>query len=130
MAEKSGLSNRQRKFVEAMASGATVTKAALFAGVAERTARRYASDPNVKQALAVAQDAALGDVVRRLNAGSHTVLGVLLKIMADKEVAAGVRVRACDVWLSHAFKARELLDLSGRIAALEVKLDERLGKQD
>lgn len=119
------LTARQRAFVAGLAAGLTPVDAGAAVGVSERTARRYMAEPKVRAAIRQAQDDALGDVTRKLNADSRRMLDVLLSIARDTETAAGVRVSACRAWLDVAFKARELLDLAERMGELERRLQEK-----
>ncbi len=118
------LTTRQRAFVAGLAAGLSPVDAGAGVGISERTVRRYMAAPKVRAAIRQAQDDALGDVVRKLNADSRQMLDVLLSIARDTETAAGVRVSACRAWLDTAFKARELLDLTARVVELETRLQE------
>ncbi len=115
----SDLAPRQRAFVAAMVAGMTQEEAAGSIGVKARQCRRYMATPKVRLALRQAQDDALGDVTRCLNTGSNEALDVLKEVMHDKTQPGGVRIRAAQVWLETAFRARELLDFQERLAALE-----------
>jgi len=119
MTSKTVLSSKQRAALESLATGATQREAAEAAGVKERAVRRYVADPHFVAALRAAQDAALGETVRRMASGTRGALDVLTAIMDDKTIAAGVRLRAADLWLQHTWRARELQDLAERIAAIE-----------
>jgi hypothetical protein len=118
------LTARQRAFVTAMVAGRVPVDAGVAAGISERTVRRYMALPKVRVAIRQAQDDALGDVVRSLNAGARPILAVLLSLARDADTPAGVRVSACRAWLDVAFKARELLDLTERVNELEIRLKE------
>ncbi len=113
------LTPRQRAFVAAMVTGMSQEEAAQNIGVKARQCRRYMATPKVRLALKEAQDAALGDVTRGLNAGSYGALAVLAAVMGDRTEPGGVRIRAAQVWLEMAFRARELLDFQERLATLE-----------
>ena len=119
MARKSGLSAKQIAFVAALVTGKTQEQAATAIGISIRQARRYYALPAVQAALRAAQDEGLAEAVRIMNAGSKTALRMLVELMCDDRVAAGIRLRAAQVWLEQAFRARELLDLTQRVAALE-----------
>lgn len=124
MTSKPVVSGRKAKFVALLAEGKTYEEAAQEIGVSLRTCSRYASDPMVTAALRVAQDDALGDVVRRMNSGAGDCLDVLREIMRDKAQSGGVRIRAAQVWLEQAFKGRELLDMAKEIAELREMVNE------
>lgn len=122
MGAKSELTTRQAAFVAALITGLTQTEAATVIGCGTSTARRYMGLPKVRSALQDAQTNALGDAVRKMNAGARDALDVLREIMQDKAMPPAVRVRAALGWLEAAFKARELLDLTVRLDDLERRL--------
>lgn len=120
MADGNGtLTPRQRALVAALASGKSGRDAARAIGMSERQFWRHMENPLVRAALVAAQDEALGDVVRQMNAGAADALEVLREVMADKRQPAGVRVRAAAIWLEQGFRAREMLDLATRLTVLE-----------
>jgi len=116
---KPDLAGRKAAFVAALTAGMTQIEAARSLGVGPRTCRRYYADPQVRAALKAAQDDGLSDIVRRLNSGSQAALAVLLGVMNDAGEPGSVRIRAAQIWLEAAFRARELLDLAARLAVLE-----------
>jgi len=116
------LAGKKAALVRLLAQGATLSAAAVGAGVGLRTAQRYMQDPLVRVALAQAQDAALGDVARRMSAGAGAMLDVLQAVAADVAMPPSVRVAAARTWLETMFRAKEMLELSARVAALEAKL--------
>ncbi len=118
-------SRRQIAFVDALSAGMTIQESASALGISERTARRWYADARVRAALKAVQADALADVTRRMNAGSRAALDVLSDVMNDKDQSGAVRIRAADLWLSHAFRARELLDIEERLQALEKVIHER-----
>ena len=113
------LSPRRRAFVAALAAGLTQAEVASTVGVSERQCRRYMADPMVRAALTEAQGEVLGQVTRRMNAGGNLSLDTLQEVMADKAMSPSVRVRAAIGWLEQAWKARELVEIEQRLAALE-----------
>ena len=116
------LSGRKARFVGLLASGLTQAEAAQELGITKRTANRYMQDPRVRHALSQAQDLALGDVCRRMSAGASNMLDVLQAVANDSTMPASVRVRAALGWLDVLFKARELLELTARVQAIEERL--------
>lgn len=113
------LTARQRAYVAAIAAGMTPLEAAAALGIGARTARRYGAEPMVRAAITAAQDDALAQVSARMNAGSNAALDVLHALMTDAAAPASVRLRAAQVWLDVAFRARELVDLVARVTDLE-----------
>jgi hypothetical protein len=122
MTPKTDLSARKQSFVAAMAAGMTQEEAAQTIGVRARTCRRYQAEPLVRAAIQRAQDDALGEVTRRMNAVSNAALDVLQEVMTDNTAPAGVRIRAAQIWMDAALKAREMLDMASRLTELEERL--------
>lgn len=119
MTPKRVMSGRKRAFVRALVQGKTLAETAGLIGVSVRTVARYHADPVVRRALRDAQDVALDAVMRRMSAGCDDALDVLRSIMMDGTMPGGVRLRASRIWLETAFRSRELMELTGRVAELE-----------
>ena len=122
MAYQADLSPRQRAFVGLLVSGKTQEQAAQTLGVEPRTCRRYYANPAVRLALKEAQDEGLAQVCRRMSAGAGAMLDVLQAVAADVAMPPSVRVAAAKTWLDVMFRAKEMLELSQRVAALEAKM--------
>ncbi len=122
--ESDVLRGRKRAFVAALAGGLSQADAARAVGVTPRTANRYMHDPGVRLALAQIQDAALGDVCRRMAADAREMLGVLTAVAKDAAMPPTVRVRAAASWLEMLFRAKELWELNQRVSDLEAKIRE------
>ena len=119
MPEKDTLSTRQKRFVVAMLTAATIAEAAELAGVSERTARRYLSNPAVRRALGQALDDALTQAAGQVVNAMCAALTTLEEIHGDGEAPTGARVSAARAILEGGPKLREALDLSQRLAELE-----------
>jgi len=113
------LSTRQRAGIAALLSERTLTDAASKAGVNRHTLTRWLRDTHFRDAVRAAQDAALADAVRRFAGGMGNAQDALQAVMNDAQAPPGVRVRAAQVWLEQECKAREMHELTERIAALE-----------
>ena len=113
------LTARQRRFIAAMMTARTVAEAARMAGIAERTARRYLADPDVKAVLSAALDDALAQVTRRTVEAMAGALDTLEAVQADAEAAPSARVAAARVVMVAGPKLREAVDLAERVANLE-----------
>jgi len=120
MAANDNLSARKRRFVTAMLTAGTILDAAKAAGVSERTAHRYLDDPDVKRALSVALDDLLADVTRQVVGEMAGAVRTLAAIHEAGDVAAAARVSAARAILGSGVTLREALDLTARVAALEV----------
>ena len=119
MRSNTDLSPRKRAGVAALVSGLSKQEAAATVGVRPQTVSRYMREPLFRAALAEAQDQGLGQVTRRMSAGATTALDVLHQVMKDSAMPSAVRVRAALGWLDHAWKARELNEITERIGELE-----------
>ena len=108
--------------MELLAAGKSQAEAGRELGVTRRTANRYLQDPSVRHALSQAQDNSLGDAARRMSAGAGAMLDVLQAVAADATMPPSVRVAAAKTWLDVMFRAKEMLELSERVAELEAKM--------
>lgn len=124
MISKSELSTRKRRVIQALVTGSSKQEAADQAGVSPGTVSRYLRDPLFLAALRSAQAGIMAGLTAKLTAGAGEMLGVLAKVATGKiRAPAGVRVRAAGLWLDHLWRAREFMDLSERVAALEKHLE-------
>lgn len=123
MAENGALSRSKRRFVAAMLEAPNIRAAAKAACVGERTAWTYLSDPDVKGALTVHQDAVLGDAARRLAHEMGKALDVLCSIMQSATATDAARVSAARAVLDSGLRLAELVALADRVAELERRLE-------
>ena len=120
----SGFSPRQRRFLAALVSCASVRDAAAAAKISETTAWRYLQDPALKRALAERQTAVLGHASRRLAREMGAAMDVLVEIMRDEEASDSSRVSAARAVLDSGLRLAELVTLAERVAALEESMEE------
>jgi hypothetical protein len=109
-----------------LAAGGTYAQAAAAGGVSERTVKRWAAErPDFRQELAQLRRLALEEAATVLSLAAGEAarrLCVLATAAASPSVLpASVRLRACVEVLAAATRAHELLDIEGRVAALEAK---------
>jgi len=123
MGEKGTLSPRQKVYVQARASGATIEAARQAIGLSHTQAYRWEAKPLVREAIAELQALALGDVTRRLTTESLSAVDTLAEVHKDKLSAGAVRVSGAKALLELGFKSRELLDLETRLQDIEKRLD-------
>lgn len=112
---------RQARMIAALLNPANRSQAAACeaAGVPVRTLQNWLSDPAFVEALRQAEEAAIGEAVRRLVAAAPAAIGVIVGVMADRENPAGIRLRAASQALDHLARLRELRDVERRLADLE-----------
>ena len=92
-------SSKKNLAISALLAHRTVTDAAKSCGVSPRTLYRWLKDADFQVALKSAQQAAVSSTVRVLSELTGTAVETLAVIMADKNAADGVRVRASEVVL-------------------------------
>jgi hypothetical protein len=126
MAAQQGRKRADEALVMALVCGATVENAAHTAGVSVRTAYRRLRNPEFRQRLQQAQ----GDMVQRtaaaLTAGAMGAVKALLELVQPSHQGA-VRLGAARAMLDLGLKLREAADLGARVAALEERLQAKLG---
>lgn len=122
MSSATQLSPRQRAGIAGLVSGLDKAEVAETLGIRPQTLSRWLRQPLFRHELAQAQDAAVGDVTRRISAGAGDMLAVLSAVAQDKAMPPAVRVRAALGWLAQVWKARELGELTERLAALETQV--------
>lgn len=120
MVEK--LRGRQATFVALLISGYSVLDAGKVIGVSERTARRWLTLPEVKQALAEAQGAVLAQASREATAALGQAIATLRKVMAADSASPSARTQAARAVLEHATRLYESAVLTERVTALENKI--------
>ncbi len=125
MADDELTAPQQRAIAALIASKSTV-EAAKIAGVGERTLRRWLTEPTFKAALAIAEQEIIGSATRRLLGYMETAIYVVANLMADRNVSAGIRLRAAGTILDYSLRLREMLNIEERLAALE----EAIAKQN
>jgi hypothetical protein len=103
--------------VLALAQGKTFAEAAQAAGIAERTARRRATDPEVIAAVEVHRSLLLERASARLLCQLDRGINALAELIgSDNE---GVRLRAASILIDKAVALREIQSLELRIGRLE-----------
>src|SRR5437867_3562302 len=95
----------------------TIAKAAVVAGIGEKTLRRWLAEPDFHAAYRVAREQVVTTAVGRLQ-------GLLAKAAEtlDRTMTCGtpaVEARAAVAVIAQAFRGAELLDVAERVAALE-----------
>lgn len=122
MADFGALTVKKRRAIVSLLSEDTVELAAQSAGISRRSLHRWMGESAFVAALRVAEDRALDAAVRRLLALSGAALGLLGEVLADDELAPGVRVRASGLILENLLRIRSLRDVEERLSVLEARL--------
>jgi len=113
------LSAKQRRFVAAMLSARTVADAARQAGIAERTAYLYLSNPAIQAALDHALDETLSRTAQQATAAMDRAIATLLAILDDPASPLNARIRAAHTILLVGPRLHDSVTLTQRVAALE-----------
>lgn len=122
----SDLTTKQRLAITALLDGQTQAGAAEAAGVTKRQVQRWLLQPAFTAELRAGSDGAIRAASARLAAlAGHAVTQIATTMQAPTTPGAGVRLRAADALLSHAYRIREHADILDRLAQLEKMLDEQ-----
>lgn len=113
------LSREQAATLDALLEARSKTEAAARLGISRATLYRRLRDPDLKEAYRMARSEALADATARLELGAEVAVAALLSIVTDTTAPAYARITAAGKVLELAYRAHELEDLEGRIAALE-----------
>jgi len=128
MASDGAPNAKQTRFIAALLSTGEVRAAARMSGIGERTAWRWlGGDAVVRGALRRQQDAILAATVAGVVAAMGEAREVLLAVMRDSRMAAGVRVRAASVLWDGGLRAIEALAFAERLSRVEALIAERVG---
>jgi hypothetical protein len=114
-----GLSSRQGRAIEALLREPTATRAAVAAGVSERTIRRWGREPAFRDALLRARRDAFGQAVGLTQRYAPVAVATLVKVMQDPAAGASAKVAAAGVLLRFGREGVELDDLAARLDRLE-----------
>ena len=114
------LTAAQRRLIPALLTSKTVQAAALVAKVSERTAYRWlADDANFQAELARAEGEVISGAVRALLGLAESAVDCLRTTLDDKELPAGVKLRAAALAIDALLRLRELASVEKRLAELE-----------
>ncbi len=124
MTDHKGKSWMRERLIGALLVAPTIKEAAARAGISERTALRWLSQPELAQAYAQANGRLLEQATAKLRAESGAAVDVLASVAGDAEAAPGARATAARSILELALKAHEAENLEARIAELEGRTHE------
>ena len=119
------LPRKQEAALAALLQQPTIEKAAVAAGVADSTLRRWLTLPEFRRRYGEARRRLVDAAVLDLQRGCGSAVRALVGIVADAAQPPAVRVSAARAILDSSFKGAELLDLAERVAALETALENR-----
>ena len=114
-----GLTERQAKAVEALLQEPTAARAAVVAGVNERTLRRWLALPAFRDVLLRARRDAFGQAIGLTQRYAPVAVATLVKVMQDAAAPPASKVSAAATLLKFGREGIELDDLAERIEQLE-----------
>jgi hypothetical protein len=120
------ITQKMHKAIDALLVEPTVGKAAVKAGIGERTLRVWLKREDFRAAYRETAKQFLEQTLHRLQADSGRAADVLREGMAADQPMA-LRIRAAVELLSHSEKAVEALDQEERLAALEAIVKQAQG---
>ena len=129
MADNGALSQRQKRFIACLIEARNVREGAAHAGIGERTAFRYLQNGAVRAELRLRQGAVLGAVTMGLVSSMSEAVDVLVGMMNDDKIAAGVRARAALGVLDAGLRVFETLSLADRLSVLEDRISQAGGRE-
>ncbi len=109
--------------IAALIAEPTVEAAALAAGVADSTLRRWLQDPDFRRDYDAARRRTLDAALRELQAGMTAATRTLVAIMGDDGKPPAARVTAARTIIDAAFRGTELLDVLDRLDKMETTLE-------
>lgn len=124
MAPAQDNSNTDHTLMLALACGATVEGAARKAGVSERTVYRRLEQPGFRREL---NELRAGMHERAMGMLTATALESVKTLLALQgcEIPSAVRLGAAKAALDFGLKLRQMVELEGRLAAIEDRLADR-----
>jgi hypothetical protein len=113
------LSLEQERAIIALLKEPTVSKAADETGIGERTTYNWLDMPTFSRAYRKARREAFAHAIALTQKYAPHAVQTLVKVMADPDAAAAVKVSAAVAILKFGREGIELDDLAGRVEALE-----------
>jgi len=118
-----GLNHRQSQAIIALMSEPSIERAALKAGINERTLRRWMDVPDFQCAYRAARRQTFNQAIGLVVKYATLAVSTLVQTMADKDASHHAKVAAATAILKFGREGIELDDLAGRIEAIESSLN-------
>jgi hypothetical protein len=119
------LTPKQQTAISCLLAQSSVAQAAQAAGVGERTLHRWLADAAFASAYQAARHEAVSHAIARVQQASSHAVTVLMLLMADKQVAPGIRLNAAKAVIEYSLRAVELEQIEARLSSLEAVMQER-----
>lgn len=117
------------QLISALLSSPTIKSASDMVGLSEQAVYSRLRKPDFRAKLQNARDTQFQVISSKLEDANFRALDTLLQILDDREVSAGIKVRAAQTLLDLSLKNREQADILARIQTLEEMLKERQEEQ-
>lgn len=126
MAKMPGLSAKQQRFAELVASGLSQTKAAQSVGVSPRQARKWLADnPALRERINELSAEIASKAVQHLTASLLRAAKTLRKLMTSS-YPAQIQLAAARGTIADFVALRQFTDLAARVEALEAEAKQRM----
>lgn len=110
------------QLISALLSSATIKQASDEVGLSEQSVYSRLRKPDFRKKLQSARNDQFQVISSKLEDANFKALDTLINILDDKEVSAGVKVRASQTLLDLSLRNREQADILTRIQNLEEML--------
>ncbi len=117
------LTPKQRRAIAALVQTGEIQAAADATGVSRTSLYAWLKTPAFQDALRAAESDALHELTRGLLALGKRSTRAVTAVLDDPGATHGERLRAADLILGRLLQLRELVDLEGRISALEQRIE-------
>lgn len=117
------------QLISALLSSPTIKSASDVVGLSEQAVYSRLRKPDFRAKLQNARDTQFQVISSKLEDANFRALDTLLQILDDREVSAGIKVRAAQTLLDLSLKNREQADIIARIQTLEEMLREQKEEQ-
>ena len=110
------------QLISALLTCPTIKSASDAVGLSEQSVYSRLRKPDFREKLQNARNTQFQVISSKLEDANFKALDVLINILDDKEVSAGIKVRASQTLLDLSLKNREQADIINRIQSLEEML--------
>ncbi len=118
-AQKGKLARNKEKAIAGLILKPSISEAAKYTGIGERTLLRWLKDDDFQKSYRDARFHLVQHALTQIQGATKDAVQVLKKIANNKKAPDSVRVRAASVILSYAVKSIEIENLEARLTDLE-----------
>ncbi|MCA1953556.1 MAG: helix-turn-helix domain-containing protein [Anaerolinea sp.] len=121
---------RQRRLIEALLTGKTISQACQVAGVGRRTYYRWVKQPHFTEALQQAEADLLTASMRRLLSMQGAAVDALQDLLTNPRLLPAERLRVVQAVLDNALRLRNATTVEQRLVELERRVAEAAGQSE